>query len=212
MKKTISFTIIFLLIGSGYAGLVRSPATGTINGTPVNLDDGVFWTYDEADDVLDVVTHTPYYQPVASFEITEFIYGQDLVVNVSASEFFTSINTIFRFDFGAFDATPDYEILYSGLDIENVESDSYMVTIPWSVYVNFNPSAQVGESEDFHFSIASEIGSLITFLPTGTYQVDDASTSATLSDAVPEPATAGMLALSALLIAAYRRIRKSYGC
>ena len=29
---------------------------------------------------------------------------------------------------------------------------------------------------------------------------------------VPEPATAGMLALSGLLIAAYRRIRKSYGC
>ncbi len=29
--------------------------------------------------------------------------------------------------------------------------------------------------------------------------------------AVPEPATAGMLAMSGLLIAAYRRIRKSYG-
>ncbi len=31
-------------------------------------------------------------------------------------------------------------------------------------------------------------------------------------EVVPEPATAGMLVLSGLLIAAYRRIRKSYGC
>jgi len=31
-------------------------------------------------------------------------------------------------------------------------------------------------------------------------------------EVVPEPATVGMLALSGLLITAYRRIRKSYGC
>ncbi len=42
--------------------------------------------------------------------------------------------------------------------------------------------------------------------------IESASVGFRTVEVVPEPATAGMLALSGLLITAYRRIRKNYGC